>query len=118
MATKNYHWHLVTSLYELENGFLKEREAMPIDIAGKSLCLARYNDKYFALDDRCPHAGGSIGTGWCDSKGNVICPYHRIGFRLTDGGPATGKGYYVNSYPTELREDGLYVGIKKKWWEF
>lgn len=118
MSEKNYHWHRVASLYEIDNDFVKENDVVSVSVSGKKFCIGKQKSVYFAIDDTCPHAGGSLGEGWCDTKGNVICPYHRIGFRLSDGGPATGKGYYVNSYPTELRGDGLYVGIKKKWWEF
>ena len=115
---KNYIWHRIASLWELENNFPAENEVMPFDALERTFCIGRKDGQFYVLDDKCPHAGGSIGTGWCDTNGNVICPYHRIGFRLKDGGPASGKGYYVNSYPSEIREDGFYIGIKKPWWKF
>ena len=102
----------------MENTFPQEKELLFLAAAGKELCIGKWQDKFFAIDDRCSHAGGSLSTGRCDEKGNVICPFHRIGFRLKDGGPASGKGYFVEHYPLEIREDGVYMGIRKKWWDF
>jgi 3-phenylpropionate/trans-cinnamate dioxygenase ferredoxin subunit len=43
---------------------------------------------------------------------------HRIAFDIKTGKNATGEGYYIETYPVELREDGLYMGFqKKKWWQ-
>jgi 3-phenylpropionate/trans-cinnamate dioxygenase ferredoxin subunit len=43
---------------------------------------------------------------------------HRIAFDIKTGKNATGEGYYIETYPVELRADGLYIGFKKKkWWQ-
>jgi len=87
-----------------------------IEVNNKRICLARLNDGYFSIDDKCPHAGARLGMGTCDDHGHVICPVHRYRFDLK-----TGKGLqgdFVNSYPTETREDGVYIGFKKRWWLF
>lgn len=90
-----------------------------IDIEGKRLCLARTEEGYFAIDDKCPHAGARFGMGgWCDN-GLVVCPVHRYKYDVK-----TGKGLqgdFVETYPTELRNDGVYVGLisdKPRWWPF
>ena len=87
-----------------------------IEINNKQICLAHLADGYFAIDDKCPHAQGHLGEGRCDNEGNIICPSHRYKFDIRTG---KGKqGDYVNSYPVEVRGDALYIGFKKKWWEF
>ncbi len=90
-----------------------------IDIEGKRICLARTEEGYFAVDDKCPHAGARLGMGgWCD-KGMVVCPVHRYKYDAK-----TGKGLqgdYIQTYKTELRKDGVYVGLesnKPRWWPF
>jgi 3-phenylpropionate/trans-cinnamate dioxygenase ferredoxin subunit len=89
-----------------------------VDIEGKRICLAFDGENYFALDDRCPHAGARFGAGgWCH-EGELVCPVHRYRFNLQTGRGTQGD--YVNTYPVEKREDGVYVGLeeKKKWWLF
>jgi 3-phenylpropionate/trans-cinnamate dioxygenase ferredoxin subunit len=109
-----YEWHRIFSRAEMENEALPMNKVRTVEAGNKKLYLGRLESGYYAIDDKCPHAGGSLGQGNCDSRGNVICPYHRHGFKLKDGLPASGKGYYVNSYPVEERPDGLYAGIPKK----
>ncbi len=85
-----------------------------IEVNEKRICLARLPEGYFAIDDRCPHAGARLGMGKCDNHGNVICPVHRYRYDVK-----TGKGLqgdFVNTYPTETRKDGVYIGFKKNWW--
>jgi nitrite reductase/ring-hydroxylating ferredoxin subunit len=85
-----------------------------IEIENKRFCLARLSDGYFAIDDRCPHAGARLGMGKCDDDGNVVCPVHRYRYDVKTG---RGKqGDFVNSYPVETRDDGVYIGLAKKWW--
>lgn len=88
-----------------------------IDIDGKRFCMARTEEGYFAVDDRCPHAGARLGMGgWCEN-GYIVCPVHRYRYDAKTG---RGKqGDYVESYPVETRNDGVYIGLKKKsWWPF
>lgn len=89
-----------------------------VEVEGKRICLIYAEDGYYAMDDRCPHAGARFGAGgWCEN-GNLICPVHRHKFELKSG--RGSEGDFVNTYPTEKREDGVYVGFVrgKKWWPF
>jgi nitrite reductase/ring-hydroxylating ferredoxin subunit len=89
-----------------------------VEVEGTRLCLARLEDSYYALDDKCPHAGGRLGLGKCDENGYVICPIHRYRYNAKTGRGLPVQGDYVESYPVEVRKDGVYVGLKKKWWQF
>lgn len=81
---------------------------------GKKICLIKNEEKYHAIQNTCPHAGGILSGGWC-KNGNIICPVHRYEYNFTTGRGAEGQGDYVDIYPTQLREDGLYVGLKQGW---
>lgn len=86
-----------------------------IDVDGKRICMARTPGGYYAVDDRCPHAGAHLGRGgWCE--GNlVVCPVHRYKYDLETGRGLQGD--YIKPYPVETRKDGVYIGIEgKKWW--
>ena len=89
----------------------------PVTVAGKKLCLVKTEGKLFAIQNKCPHAGAQLSNGWCTEK-KIICPYHRQEFDLETGRGAAGQNNYVDTYPVEIQEDGVYIGIEKSWWKF
>lgn len=78
-------------------------------VGDRRIALARNEDGYVAIDDRCTHRGGSLagGTMIC---GTVQCPWHGSQFDSATGhvkaGPATGS---IRSYIVERRGDQIYV---------
>ncbi len=89
-----------------------------ISLDNKMICLVRLEDGYYAIDDRCPHAGARLGMGKCTEEGMVECPVHRYQYNAKTGKGLPKQGDYVNTYPVETREDGVYIGLEKKWWQF
>lgn len=87
-----------------------------IKVNGKKLCLIRHEQQLYVIQNTCPHAGGILSGGWC-KEGNIVCPIHRYEYSLTTGRGAPGQGDYIDIYPIEKREDGLYVGLKESWWK-
>ena len=71
-------------------------------------------EEFFATQSRCPHAGADLSQGFCKDK-KLICSFHRYEYDLTTGRGAPGQGDYINVYPLEQREDGLYIGFKERW---
>jgi nitrite reductase/ring-hydroxylating ferredoxin subunit len=55
------------------------------------------------IDDLCPHAGGSLSSGWVD-KGCAVCPLHAWAFRLSDGSMRDSPGVKIHAYKTRTRE--------------
>jgi nitrite reductase/ring-hydroxylating ferredoxin subunit len=99
---------------------LKEAEQMvplyktdTVTAGSKKICIARTEQGFFAVGDRCPHNGFSLGKGWCTPEQTVVCPLHRYAFDLKTGRAKTGLADYVYTYPVEIREDGFYVGIEE-----
>lgn len=90
---------------------------LKVNIPGKRLCMVKEGDEIFAIQNKCPHAGADLSRGWC-RDGTVICPYHRHEFDLKTGRGKASQGNYINTYPVEIRTDGVYVGLKKSWWRF
>jgi len=86
-----------------------------VKVEGKQLCIVNDADKIYAVQSYCPHAGGHFDGGWC-KNGSLVCPVHRYEYNLETGRGAEGQGDYIDIYPTEIREDGLYIGFKKSWW--
>ncbi|MFK7844109.1 MAG: thiamine pyrophosphate-dependent enzyme [Rhodothermales bacterium] len=94
----------------LENDELPDGRIKPVTCAHKTVCLTRVGNSYGALDNKCPHQGGPLGEGSIEN-GLLRCPWHGW-----DYDPISGKspGYDdgVETYPVEVREDGVYVGLE------
>jgi 3-phenylpropionate/trans-cinnamate dioxygenase ferredoxin component len=55
-----------------------------VTIQDREILLARIGDKYYAINNRCPHLGGDLSAGTL--QGNVItCPRHGSQFDVTNG---------------------------------
>ncbi|HUQ97640.1 MAG TPA: Rieske 2Fe-2S domain-containing protein [Chitinophagaceae bacterium] len=80
-----------------------------VAVAGKTICVARWNDAYFAFARKCPHASGLFVNGFVDVLGNVVCPVHRYKFCLKNGRNVSGEGYYLKRWPVQVREAGVFV---------
>ena len=110
MSTKNYHWHKIAdSIVELpvsSNGLAQ------IEVGGKTICIAVKNDSVLACAQKCPHAGGLLADGFLDATGNIVCPLHRYKFSLQNGRNVSGEGYFLKTFPVEMRKEGIFVGIE------
>ena len=58
--------------------------------------LAKVDGEVFAVDSRCPHAGGQIQTGPLEKDRFVVCPLHRYLFD-----PRTGHAEGVACAPVK-----------------
>lgn len=85
-------------------------------VNGKKLCLIKNQNELYVIQNTCPHAGGILSGGWC-KEGNIVCPVHRWEYSLKTGRGAEGQGDYITIYPIELRNDGVYVGMKESLWK-
>ncbi len=104
MTDEKIIWHKV-----LECDALPEGRVTTVTAGTVSLALTHYEGKYSALANACPHQGGPLGEGSIEN-GLLRCPWHGWDFH-----PQTGKppGYDdgVDTFPVEVREDGIYVGL-------
>ncbi len=88
-----------------------------LNIEGTYITFIHISEGYFTMADKCPHAGGRLGHGKCTPDGYVMCPVHRYQYDIKTGKGLPQQGDYVDTYPTETRSDGVYVGLKIKWWK-
>ena len=84
-----------------------------IEVDGKKITIAQYNESLYGFAHKCPHASGIMAEGYINALGNVICPLHRYAFNIKNGRNTTGEGYYLKTYLVENRAEGIYVGIEK-----
>jgi 3-phenylpropionate/trans-cinnamate dioxygenase ferredoxin subunit len=105
-------WVKVLSKQEIE----REDFVQMVKAINRKICVIKKDEKFYAIQNTCPHAGGILSGGWC-KEGNIVCPIHRYEYNLNTGRGAEGQGDYIEIYPTALRADGLYVGIKQGWFK-
>jgi 3-phenylpropionate/trans-cinnamate dioxygenase ferredoxin subunit len=105
---------------ELQNGGKKK-----VNLQGNEILLARVADKFYAIDNKCPHLGGDLSAGTLE--GMVInCPRHASQFDITDGHNIRwmkGSGFVsaafkalssakpVKSYKVKVEGDAVMVEI-------
>lgn len=106
-----YEWHRVLEMTHMGVNFLDEGKTATVEANRRKICLVRKKGKLLAVQNRCPHSGGSLGAGFLDERGNLVCPLHRFRFCPEDGSNPSGEGYRLTPFPVEVREDGTYIGF-------
>ncbi len=99
-------WHRVADKDSLPDG-----RVMTVTAGVKTICLAHFEGSYYALDNHCPHQGGPLGEGQIEN-GFVVCPWHGYEYTPQDGTPPGGYDDAVETYPLEVRDDGIYIAVE------
>ncbi len=95
----------------LEPDQLGDGRARSVPCGRRTLCMTRVGDQYGALDNRCPHQGGPLGEGTIED-GLLRCPWHGWDFDpLTGKPPGSFEDDGVETFPVEVRADGVYVAV-------
>ena len=110
MSATEMHWVLVTDApLSLD---WPDNQLLDLEVDGKKITLAKFKDGYFAFAQKCPHASGRMAQGYINPLGQVVCTLHRYAFDMKNGRNTTGEGYFLKTYPVELRPHGLFIGFK------
>ena len=81
---------------------------------GRPLLLVNFEGTFYALNDKCPHMGGSLSDGTLKGR-NIICPNHGATFDVTDGQNRRGakmsffKIHVANARTFPVKVDGTDV---------
>ena len=82
-----------------------------VKVNGRDICLIGHDGDVFAVGAECPHAGADLSWGKC-VNGKLICPYHRYEYDIKTGKGDPGQNDYIDTYPVEVRADGVYIGMQ------
>jgi 3-phenylpropionate/trans-cinnamate dioxygenase ferredoxin subunit len=111
MDTKKYSWYKIAdSINEIN---FSANGLATVEVNNKTICLALHKETLFACTHKCPHAGGIMADGHIDALGNIVCPLHRYKFSLHNGRNISGEGYYLKTFPVELRNEGVFIGMQE-----
>lgn len=105
---------------ELEDDTIKR-----VLVQEHEILLAKVENRYYAVSNRCPHLGGDLSAG--KLEGTIItCPRHGSQFDLKDGKvvrwlggsepfPATGKAHNppkpLKTYNVKVEGDAILIEI-------
>ena len=74
------------------------------------ICLARAEDSFYAVGDKCSHNGESLSKGQINFIGEIVCPWHGYRFSLKSGRCADPYPD-IPTYPIQANEEGFFIGI-------
>ena len=83
-----------------------------------TVLLANVDGAFYALDNKCPHMGGSLADGTLDGA-SVVCPRHGTAFDVRTGAVTkNGKLAFIpvkpasaRTYPVKVEGGDVLVGI-------
>lgn len=87
---------------------IPEGEGRAVEVLGREYAVFRDGDKLYALENRCPHAGGPLADGFVGG-GFVTCPLHGMKFNLQTGQAAGGGWEKVSSIFVAREEEFVYL---------
>ena len=84
------------------------------DVGGKRLALfLTRRGTVHAVDNTCPHRQGPLAEGMLAGN-QVVCPLHAFRFDLASGECDQPGTCAVHVYPTEIRDDWVYLTLDTK----
>lgn len=89
---------------------LDEGRVTTVAAGEHTVALTRWDGRYGALDNRCPHQGGPLGEGSIEN-GLLRCPWHGFDYDPLTGESPGSHGDRATVYPVEVRDDGVWVQV-------
>lgn len=77
--------------------------------AGLDLAVFRVGDAVYAIEDSCPHAGGSLANGKVEGK-RVTCPVHGLKFNLDANCPPGPPMLEAKKYAMHVVDGVVMLG--------
>ena len=92
-------------------GNIPLREGRSVSIDGQEIAIFHLEDRFLAIENRCPHKGGPLCDGIVSGT-KVVCPLHGQRFDLETGMPvlaSQAKG--VATYPARVEAGVVFVDL-------
>lgn len=104
-------WYKVFDSKDAALEKVEDQKAILLKIGDKRISLARFKKEIFATADKCPHNGDTLSSGQVNYLGEIICPWHNYRFNLKSGRECEDRSPDVETFPIEVRSEGLFIGI-------
>lgn len=97
---------------------LNDGEKRKITLENRVLLLTKIDGVCYAIDNRCPHMGGSLYDGKLDGT-TIACPRHGATFDVRTGKAVAGaKVAFIKTnvrdaraYPVKIEDGDVLVGL-------
>jgi nitrite reductase (NADH) small subunit/3-phenylpropionate/trans-cinnamate dioxygenase ferredoxin subunit len=83
-------------------------EAFPV--GDRMVAVFRVGERYYAIDDVCPHMGASLAAGYLEGD-IVTCPWHAWRFRVCDGTWCDNPRVKTQAYQVRVEGDEIQVQV-------
>lgn len=88
-----------------------EGGGIAVDVGSKRIALFRFQGKFYALEETCPHRGGPLHEGPIQD-GVVVCPWHQWQFDLATGCSPVNPLSRVRTYVVRVDGDDLWLEVE------
>jgi nitrite reductase/ring-hydroxylating ferredoxin subunit len=96
----------VATIHELSPG-----QGKLIALDNKRIALFHVGERYYAIDDACPHRGGPLSEGDVEAE-TVICPWHGAIFALATGAVTRFPGAAgVATYAVRVQGEQIEIAV-------
>lgn len=103
-----YDWHIVKSVVP---DTMAENKPVEVLVNDKEVGILKQGERVYAFAAKCPHAGARMCDGWLDAQNRLVCPLHKYRFDPANGRNTSGEGYKLKTYPVEIRDNEIYIGL-------
>jgi 3-phenylpropionate/trans-cinnamate dioxygenase ferredoxin subunit len=79
-------------------------------VNGWRVFVAKINDAFYAVNDRCSHAASMLSPGRIRG-GHVMCPLHSARFNLATGACAGGAYPPIRTFPLRVVDGVIEVAV-------
>jgi len=90
---------------------LEPNKITEVSAGDRKICMLKKEAQVFAFAATCPHQSARFCDGWLDVQGRLVCPLHKYRFDPANGRNTSGEGYKLRTYPVEIRDGLIYVGL-------
>lgn len=87
---------------------IKEGRGKSFTVNGRRIAILNENGKFYAVDNTCPHAMGSLGRGRI-RNGTVVCPVHGYTYKTETGECLTDPRLRIRTYPVMVEDEEIKV---------
>ena len=91
---------------------LADNTVRRVELGPRAIAIVRCGGKLYAFADACPHKGGYLSEGTLHAgRDELICPWHRFRFRLSDGASVTNPAMKARTYPVRVENGDILIGL-------
>lgn len=89
-----------------------------VEVNGKKVLLVNFDGTVYALDNRCPHLGGSLGDGILENE-MIVCPRHGSKYDIRTGqNMGNAKIVFISmkvgaakTHPVKIENDNILIDL-------